>query len=102
MIVFNTTFHAHNDSADRFVGWLRSEYVPQAVSDGRLTDPRLTIVLNAEESDGKNYSLQFRVSDLDTLEAWYAEVGSKLLGAMSATFGHHAAGFSTLLEELEL
>lgn len=102
MIVFNTTFHAHNDSSVRFLDWLRSEYIPKATGDGRLTEPRLTRVLNAEESDGVNYSLQFRAADIDTLRDWYTEVGDDLVVAMVKIFGHQAAGFSTLLEELEL
>ena len=57
MIVYNTTFHAHNDAVERFLEWLRAEYIPRATVDGRLSEPRLTLVLNAEESDGRNYSL---------------------------------------------
>ena len=89
MIVYNTTFHAHNDAVEHFLEWLRAEYIPRATVDGRLSEPRLTLVLNAEESDGRNYSLQFRASDVDTLRAWYEE--------MAKRFGHQVAGFSTLL-----
>lgn len=102
MIVYNTTFHAHNDAVERFLEWLRSEYIPRAIVDGRLSEPRLTLVLNAEESDGRNYSLQFRASDVDTLRAWYEEVGDDLVEEMTKRFGHQVAGFSTLLEEVDL
>ena len=99
MIVYNTTFHAHNDAVERFLEWLRSEYIPRAIVDGRLSEPRLTLVLNAEESDGRNYSLQFRASDVDTLRAWYED---DLVEEMAKRFGHQVAGFSTLLEEVDL
>ncbi len=102
MIVYNTTFHAHNDAVEQFLQWLREEYVPKAVGDGRLTEPRLTLVLNAEESDGKNYSLQFRATDMDTLRNWYEEVGDDLVEVMTTKFGQKVAGFSTLLEEVDL
>lgn len=102
MIVYNTTFHAHNDAVEDFITWLRSEYIPRATDDGRLSEPRLTLVLNAEESDGKNYSLQFRTKDVDTLRLWYEEVGDDLVELMASRFGHQVAGFSTLLEEVEL
>lgn len=74
----------------------------QSHVDGRLSEPRLTLVLNAEESDGRNYSLQFRASDVDTLRAWYEEVGDDLVEEMAKRFGHQVAGFSTLLEEVDL
>lgn len=102
MIVYNTTFHAHKDQSERFVDWLRSDYVPAAIADGRLSQPRLTLVLNAEESDGLNYSLQFSAADIDTLRAWYEETGDDLLAALTKRFGHSVAGFTTLLEEVEL
>lgn len=102
MIVYNTTFHAHGDIAEKFLVWLRGEFVPRAVADGRLAEPRLTLVLNAEESDGNNYSLQFRVVDIDTLQAWYSEIGDELIVEMSQKFGRQAVGFSTLLQEMEL
>lgn len=102
MIVYNTTFHAHNDAVERFLEWLRAEYIPRAIVDGRLSEPRLTLVLNAEESDGRNYSLQFRASDVDTLRAWYEGVGDDLVEEMAKRFGHQVVGFSTLLEEVDL
>lgn len=102
MIVYNTTFHAHKDESQRFVEWLRSDYVPAAVKDGRLTQPRLTLVLNAEASDGSNYSLQFYATDIDTLQQWYEQVGDGLLMRMTKIFGNSVAGFSTLLEEVAL
>ena len=83
MIVYNTTFHAHNDAVEHFLEWLRAEYIPRATVDGRLSEPRLTLVLNAEESDGRNYSLQFRASDVDTLRAWYEEVGDDLVNVVN-------------------
>lgn len=102
MIIYNTTFHAHNSTAEEFIGWLKKDYLPAAMADGRLTEPRLSLVLNAEESDGKNYSLQFRAADIDTLGDWYAAIGSGLVASLSERFGDRVAGFSTLLEEVEL
>ena len=102
MIVYNTTYHAHTSVNDDFLDWLRREYIPAATRDGRLTEPRLTVVLNAEADDGTNYSLQFRARSLDTLRAWYESGGDDLVVAMSQRFGHRVAGFSTLLEEMEL
>ena len=58
--------------------------------------------MNAEESDGINYSLQFRSESTDVLRNWYEEVGDDLLVELSNTFGQKVAGFSTLLEEIDL
>lgn len=102
MIVYNTTYHAHNSVTDEFVAWLKATYIPKAVVDGRLIEPRLTTVLNAEESDGVNYSLQFRAESVDALRKWYEEIGDDLVVELSKVFGQNVAGFSTLLEEIDL
>lgn len=102
MIVFNTTFHTHTACEQLFLDWLRVIYIPQALADGRLSKARLTRVLNAEDSDGVNYSLQFRAENLDKLHSWYEEVGDDLAGMLAHKFGQQVAGFSTLLEEVEL
>lgn len=102
MIVYNTTYHAHKDAVEHFIEWVRKEYIPKATGDGRLSEPRLSLVLNAEDSDGSNYSLQFRAADIDTLRQWYEEVGDDLVEVMTRKFGHQVAGFSTLLEEVDL
>lgn len=102
MIIYNTTYHAHESVVDDFLQWLRAEYIPAAIADGRLQEPRLSFVLNAEESDGKNYSLQFRAKSLDELHAWYEATGDDLVVKFGQRFGHKVAGFSTLLEEVDL
>lgn len=102
MIVYNTTYHAHKDIATQFVVWLKTYYIPKATACNRISGARLTKVLNAEESDGVNYSLQFNATDLDTLRKWYEEVGDELVVMMSKSFGQKVAGFSTLLEEIDI
>lgn len=102
MIVYNTTFHADRSVEKDFLDWLKREFVPRAVECGRLSEPRLMLVMNAAESDGTNYSLQFRVADMETLEAWYGDTGCDLVELLSRTFGDRVAGFSTLLEEMDL
>lgn len=102
MIVYNTTYHAHNSVAEKFLVWLKDTYIPRALCDGRLIEPRLTTVMNAEESDGINYSLQFRSESVEVLRNWYEETGDDLVVELSKIFGQKVAGFSTLLEEIDL
>ena len=102
MIIYNTTYHAHDKVAAQFVEWVKKEYLPKALANGKISEPRLTVVLNAESNEGKNYSLQFRCQSLDILQDWYTNVGDDLVVAMTQKFGHDVAGFSTLLEEIDL
>jgi len=42
------------------------------------------------------------VKDIETLEKWVAETGEGLKEELLKKFGNQVAGFSTLLEEVEL
>lgn len=102
MIVYNTTFHADDAFRQQFLDWVKSEFVPRALSSGTLSEPRLTKVLVTGDDNGSSYSLQFRAGSLDDLSRWYEEVGNDLMESLTKKFGNAVAGFSTLLEEVEL
>ena len=102
MIIYNTTFHAEDDAAARFIDWLRSEYIPAAVASGHLSSPRLTRILANDGNPGKSYSLQFSADSMEALQDWYSTTGNNLVDALEKEFGQLVAGFSTLMEEVEL
>ncbi len=102
MIIFNTTFHLEDEIHDECLAYLRDEYIPQAIKDALLHDPRLALIHAQHEESGVSYSLQFRTKDVETLEVWMEGVGQELQKDMNARFGAKACGFMTLLEEIEL
>ncbi len=102
MLVYNTTYHADKTRKEEFVNWLRNEYIPQALQRDELSETKLCRVLAEDENDGMSISLQFHVHDLDTLSRWYEACGESLLNEMRRKFGNQVAGFSTLLEVLDI
>ena len=103
MIIYNTTFHADDSIIDEFINWIKQEYVPAALANGILIEPRLTRIFNhQEDNQGQSYSLQFRTKSLEDLSRWYKMTGNILLETIGKKFGNTVAGFSTLLEEMEL
>lgn len=103
MIIYNTTFHVAKGHDEDFLKFAREIFIPQAMAQGTLSNPRLAMVLaRAEGDDGTSYSVQFDVADLDTLNDWYARVGQALFKNNSHHFGNHTAGFSTLMQVLPI
>ncbi len=102
MIIYNTTFHTDDTAEERFLEWLKGEFIPRALENGILTEPRLTRVFNHNNDSGQSYSLQFRTESLDRLSQWYETTGNSLIEAIEKQFGEAVAGFSTLLDEIEL
>jgi hypothetical protein len=68
-----------------------------------LHSPKMQRLLN-EEKDGNGVSLavQFLVEDTTRLEDWMNKEGTRLQRKMMEKFQDQIAGFSTLLEEIEL
>lgn len=103
MIIYHTTFHLSHDAYLRGVDYLKTTYIPNAVRSGKLHTPRMMRVLN-EDSDvnGVSLSIQFHVEDTDILDEWISKEGVTLQKALTEKFNDEIAGFSTLLEEVEL
>lgn len=102
MYIFNTTYHAHNSCADKFIQWLRDTYIPKALDSCLLIEPQLSLIMATQQGDeGSSYSLQFKVSDLNVLEKWYGETGTFLIKEMQQEFSQNVAGFSTIMEIMD-
>lgn len=102
MIIFNTTFHLEDEIHDECLTYLKKEYIPQAITNSLLHDPRLALIHAQHEESGVSYSLQFRTKNVESLEVWMEGIGQELQKDMNARFGTKACGFITLLEEVEL
>ncbi|MEG1186354.1 MAG: DUF4286 family protein [Bacteroidales bacterium] len=102
MIIFNTTYHVDDRVLDDFIKYLRNEFVPNAVQDKEMRNPRLTRVMTQEPQEGSSLALQFEIAELDKLDDWYDQIGDALNEDMVAKFGAQVVGFSTLMEMIEL
>jgi hypothetical protein len=100
-MIYNTTFHIERAIWDESLAFLRQEYIPKAMADGKLQKPMLSRVMRTDENEGISVALQFHVADEETLSAWFDETGHELHHQLLRRFGNAMMGFSTLLEELD-
>ncbi len=103
MIIYHTTFHLSDEIYLKGLDYLKSTYIPAATQSEMLHSPKMQRVLNEEgDSDGVSLSVQFLVENTVILEEWMHKEGVKLQREMSEKFRDQIAGFSTLLEIIEL
>lgn len=103
MLVFYTTFHFSNQTYENGLNYLRTTVLPAIGQHTEFHTLRLQRILHeAEEGNGGSLSIQFCVSDEETLCHWLQTTGADLLQTVTEKYGIEAAYFSTLLEELEL
>lgn len=102
MIIYNTTFHIANEVSMEGIEYLKKRYIPQATAGGLLNRPRMSRVLGTGNDDGESISVQFHVENIAVLDSWLKQEGKVLHQALINKFGSRMAGFSTLLEEIDL
>ncbi len=102
MITLNTTFHVDDDIHLSFIEYMKETYITNALRDKQLSNPKLCKVHSHQIEEGHSYSVQFSFNTLEELEKWDKMEGRKLNEELVKTFESKVAGFSSLLEEIEL
>lgn len=102
MVVYNTTFHIHKDIVDECLEYLKNSYIPKASESGILYSPYLRRVLDSRNEEGESFSVQFHTRDIDSLNEWVRKEGGALQQDLIGRYKEKIAGFSTLLEDIEL
>ena len=102
MIVYNTTFHIHKDIVDECLEYLKNSYIPKASESGILYSPYLRRILDSRNEEGESFSVQFHTRDIDSLNEWVRKEGGALQQDLIGRYKEKIAGFSTLLEDIEL
>ena len=102
MLIVNTTYHIAESVEEEWKEWVRIEYIPQVVAPGLLKNPRFQRLLVENEPGHQSYALQFEVKDLDTLDLWFQNHGSKMQKNLSDRFQEKVLGFTTLMEIIDL
>lgn len=102
MITLNTTFHVDDEIHLDFLAYIREEYIALALTDEEICSARLCRIHSHKVEEGHSYSLQLNFKDLDDLENWDKNKGKQLNAKLVLQFKNKIAGFSTLLEEIEI
>lgn len=102
MVTINTTFHVEDEVNLDFINYMKNIYIAEAKKSKALLSARLSKVHSQEERQGHSYSVQFSFQTLSNLEEWDKNIGKKLNEKLVVQFVDKIAGFSTLLEEIEI
>ena len=102
MITLNTTFHVEEAIDIDFLAYIKYTYISDALSDEFVRSGRLCKIHSHKIEEGHSYSVQFSFNNLDELEMWDKTNGKGHNEKLLLEFDNKIAGFSTLLEEIEL
>lgn len=101
MIICNTTYHVDCSVSGAFLDWIREYYLPLALRDGVVSNPRLMRLMGHNEG-GVCLALQLEAPTLGALQRWNLTVGKPLHDELTEHFGDKVAGFTTFMENIDI
>ncbi len=103
MIIYNTTFYVPKELKDKFIDFIQREYLPEALKNNFVNNPRLARVYSEnEEEENYSYALELQTNSLDALEKWNYESGNVLQNLTMERFQQQILGFATVLLPVNL
>lgn len=98
MLIFNFTFLVSDKVRDKWLHWVRETHIPEMISSGYFTEPRLAKILSTHEQDGSSYSIQYQIDDKYKLNTWNQRFAKEMEKNCAALFGEEVLLFTTVLE----
>jgi len=98
MLIYNITFLVAENASDQWLKWVHEIHIPEMVSSGYFTEPRLTKVLSDHGLKDTSYAVQYHIEDMKLMEAWERKFKANLERDCAMVFGEHVLLFTTVLE----
>ena len=97
MIIYNVTVNIDDSIHKEWLTWIK-EHIPQVLATGKFTEAKLTKVLVEEDLGGVTYSVQYRATSREALDAYYKEDAERLRRDGLSKFADKMLAFRTELE----
>ncbi len=101
MLIFNTTYKVSNSFTDSWIKWIQSSHIPFMMADKQFSRPQIAKIVGSEDEEGVSYSVQFHISDMQTLMDWHKQNATDFQQRFQKEFGSNVQFFSTVLEVIE-
>ena len=101
MYLYNTSFHTESSIAETFVAWLKTIFIPEAMSSGLFSEASLGKILLEIEPGTSSYTLQLKASELDRAREWNDTIGNSLRSVIIKKFRGKVVFFVTFIEIID-
>jgi len=100
MIIYNVTINIDESIHTEWLSWIK-EHIPQVLATGKFTEAKLTKVLVEEDLKEITYSVQYRATSREALDAYYREDADRLRKDGLSKFADKMLAFRTELEIID-
>jgi hypothetical protein len=96
MYIYNVTVNIELDAHDEWLKWMKEVHIKDVMSTNMFTGSKLCEVM-VDEEQGKTYSIQYEVKDMETLKLYNEVYAPKLKAEHNARFKDKFVAFRTIL-----
>lgn len=101
MYLYNTCFHTESSITETFVAWLKTIFIPEAMSSGLFSEASLGKIMLEIEPGTSSYTLQLKASELDRAREWNDTIGNSLRSVIIKKFGGKVVFFVSFIEIID-
>jgi hypothetical protein len=96
MFIYNVTVNVELSIIDEWLNWMKHDHIPAVMQTGLFLDNKVFEVM-VQEEQGRTFSVQYGVKDLETLELYNQVYAEKLKQESFKKFGDRALAFRSIL-----
>ncbi len=100
MLIYNTTYLVADNQIEKWMRWLREDYLPFMLESGFSNAQVAKVLTSDPEQEGSSISVQFHVADVATLNRWSEQYAEESEREFAMMFGSDVLSFTTVLEIL--
>lgn len=101
MLIFNTTYKISNPIEYAWIAFIKEIHIPFMTNESVFCNPQIAKIVGSTDNEGVSYSVQFQISDMDTLTIWHKSNAEEFQLSFQNAFANEVHFFSTVLEIIE-
>jgi hypothetical protein len=100
MLLYNETIGIDKDIEQRWLQWMKENYIPAMINTGMFSDAKIYRILHENEDGTISYSIQFFSPTIEHIQKYLDEFAPKMAAEHHQHFANKHVVFRTLLEQL--
>lgn len=101
MILYNVTINIDSSVHDEWLEWMKTKHIPDVLATGLFIDNKIFRIISADDEEGKTYSIQYFLKNMNDYEKYLKEFAGKLQEEHTGKYKEKFVAFRTIMESVD-
>jgi hypothetical protein len=102
MVIYRVTVQVETAIEEEWVGWMRSEHIPEVMKTGFFVDTQFARVVEPESADSAEYCIEYRCRSVAGLEAYRTRDAARLQAEHTDRYRGRVTAVRQVLSTIDL